>query len=52
MAAGHLGHQVGGGRRHHHEIGFARQTNMADVEFAAGVEQVGEHAFADDGAGR
>ena len=47
VTAGHLRHQVGGGRRHHDEIGFARETNVADVEFAAGIEQVGEHALAE-----
>ena len=52
VTARHLGHQVGGGRRHHDQIGFAREPDMADVEFAAGIEQVGEHALADDGAGR
>ena len=35
MAVGHLGHQVGGGRRHHDEIGLAREPDVADVEFAA-----------------
>ena len=52
MAAGQFRHQVGGRRRHHDEIGFAREPNVADVEFTARVEQIGEHALADDGAGR
>ena len=34
------------------EIGFARQADVADVEFMRRIEQVGEHAPAGDGAGR
>ena len=52
VTAGHLGHQVGGGRRDDDEIGLAREPDVADVEFARRIEQVGEHALADDGAGR
>ena len=44
MAARHLGHQVGGRRRDHDEIGLARQPDMADVELARRIEQVGEGA--------
>ena len=52
VAADHFRHQIGGRRRDHDQIGFAREANMTDVELAAGVEQVGEHAVADDRAGR
>ena len=52
VTAGHLGHQVGGGRRHHDQIGLARQPDVADVELVRRIEQVGEDALADDGAGR
>ena len=48
MAAGELCHQIGGRRRHHDQIGFARQPDVADVKFARRVEQIGEHALADD----
>ena len=52
VTAGHLGHQVGGGRRDDDQIGFAREPDVADVEFARRIEQVGEDALADNGAGR
>ena len=52
VTARHLGHQVGGRRCNDDEIGFAREANVADVEFARGIEQIGEHALADNGAGR
>ena len=52
MAARHLGHQVGGRRRHHDEVGVAREPDMADVEFAARVEQIGEHLLAGERADR
>ena len=48
MAAGHFRHEVGGRRCDHDEIGFARETNVADVKFIRQIEQVGEHAFADN----
>ena len=38
QAVHHLGHQVGGRRRDDNEIGLARETDVADVEFAAGIE--------------
>ena len=40
MPAGHLGHEIGGGGRDDDEVGVAREPDMADVEFGAGVEQV------------
>ena len=52
MAAGELGDQVGGRRRHHDQIGLARQPDVTDVELAACVEQIGKHALAENGAGR
>ena len=52
MAASHLGHQVGGGWRDDDEIGLAREPDVADVEFARRIEQVGEDAPADNGARR
>jgi hypothetical protein len=41
---GHLGHQVGGSRRHHKKIGLSRQPDMADVVLVSAVEKLGEHA--------
>ena len=38
VALGHLRHQIGGRRRHHDQIGVARQPDMAGIEFALGVE--------------
>ena len=52
MTVRHLGHQVGGRRRDDDEVGLAREPDMADVEFARRIEQVGEDTLADDGAGR
>ena len=46
VAARHLGHQIGGRGRDHDQIGFARQPDMADIELARGIEQVGEDALA------
>jgi len=43
QTAGKLGHQVGGGRRHHEKVRFARKADMADVVLALPVEQIGEH---------
>ena len=36
VAAGHLGHQVGGRGRHHDEVGLAREPDVADVELGRG----------------
>ena len=47
MAVRHLRHQVGGRRRHHDQIGVARETDMAGIEFALGIEQIGVGALAD-----
>ena len=52
MAAGHLGEQVGGGRRHHDQIGLARQADVADLALVVEVEQVGEHALVAERADR
>ncbi len=46
MAARHFGHQVGGRRRDDDEIGVARQPDMADVELALRIEQIGVGALA------
>ena len=51
MAAGHFGDQIGGRRRHHDEIGVAREADMADVEFALRIEQIGIGALAGERAG-
>ena len=51
MAARHLGDQVGGRRRDDDEIGVARQADMADVELALRIEQVGIGALAAERAG-
>ena len=45
MTAGHLGQQVGSGRRHHDQVGLARQANVADLALVVEVEQLGEHAL-------
>ena len=45
MAAGHLGEQVGGGRRDDQQVGLARQADVADLLLVVEVEQVGEHAL-------
>ncbi len=42
MAAGHFRDQIGGRRRDDHQVGVARQPDMADVEFALRIEQIGE----------
>ena len=44
--------QVGGRRRDHDEIGVARQADMADVELALRIEQIGIGALAGERAGR
>ena len=44
MAVRHLGHQVGGRGRDDDQIGVAREPDVADVELAVLVEQVGEGA--------
>jgi hypothetical protein len=48
----HLGHQIGGRRRNHDQVGLARQPDVADVEFMRRVEQVGIDAPAADRACR
>ncbi len=40
MATRHLGHQIGGGGRHHDQISVAGEPNMADVEFGARIEEI------------
>ena len=52
MAVGHLRHDVRCGRRDDDQIGLARETDMADIEFVIGIEQIGKHALAGNGAGR
>ena len=51
MAVRHLRHQVGGRRRHHDQIAVARQPDMAGVELALGVEQIGIDALMRQRAG-
>jgi hypothetical protein len=51
MAARHLRQQIGRRRRDDNEIGVARQTNVADIELAVRIEQVGENALAAQRAG-
>ena len=51
MALRHLRHQVGGRRRHHDQIAVARQADMAGVELALGIEQIGVGALARQRAG-
>ena len=52
MAAGHLGQQVGGGGRHHDQVGLARQADVADLALVVEVEQLGEHALVAERAHR
>ena len=52
MAVRHLGHQVGGGRRDDDQVGVAREPDMADIELALRVEQVGEDVLAGERADR
>jgi hypothetical protein len=39
-AVGHLRHQVGGGRRHDHQIGGAAQLDMAHLRLVGQVEEI------------
>ena len=48
----HARDQVGGRRRHHDQLGLAREADVADVELAVRIEQVGEDALAGQRAGR
>ena len=52
MAARHFRNQIGGRRRNDDDIGVARQPDMADVEFALRIEQIGIGALAGKRAGR
>ena len=45
VAAGHLGQEVGGGGRHHDQVGLAREADVADLALVVEVEQVGEDAL-------
>ena len=51
MATGHFRHEIGGRRRDDDEIGVARQADMADVELALRIEQIGIGALAAQRAG-
>ena len=51
VAARHLGHEVRGGRRHDDKVGLAREADVADVELAPRVEQIGERTLAGERAG-
>ena len=51
MALRHLGHQVGGRRRHHDQVAVAAEPDMAGVELARGIEQVGVGALVRQRAG-
>jgi hypothetical protein len=52
MTTGHLGEQVGGGRRDHDQIGFARQADVADLALVVEIEQLGEDAVVAERADR
>ncbi len=52
MAAGHLRHQIGGGRRYDDEVGVAGKPDVADVKLAALVEQLDINVPARQRAGR
>ena len=45
MTAGYFCHEVGGCWCDHNQIGFARETNVPDVEFTCEIEQVGEDSL-------
>ena len=38
-----LRHQIGGGRRHHDQVGLARQPYMSDIMLVLAIEEVGEN---------
>jgi len=46
QAVRHFGHQVGGGRRHHHQIGAARQLDMPHLGFIGEAEKIAIDFFA------
>ena len=48
----HLRHQIGGRGRHHDQVAVTGQANMAGIEFALGIEQVGIDALAGQRARR
>ena len=52
VAAGHLGHQVGGRGRHHDRSRVAGEPDVADVELARRIEQIGMDAPAAERARR
>ena len=52
MTARHLGEQVGSGRRHHDQIGLARQADVADLALVVEIEQLGEDAIVAERADR
>ena len=52
MAAGHLGDEVCGGRRHHDQVGLARQADVADLALVVEIEQLGEDALVGERADR
>ncbi len=51
VTARHFRHQIGGRRRDDDEIGVAGETNMADIEFALRIEQIGVNVLAGERAG-
>ena len=46
MSARHLRHQIRRGGRHHHQIGIARQLDMAHLRLSRQVEQIAMHILA------
>ena len=48
----HFGDQIRGRRRDDDQIGLARHADMADIEFALRIEQIGVGALAGERAGR
>ncbi len=49
QAMRHLGQQIGGGGRHHHQIGVARQIDMRHAVIVVGREQILGHGLAGQG---
>ena len=52
MPAGHLGHEVGGGRGDDDQIGIAGQADVADLALVVEAEEVGEHPLVGQRADR
>jgi hypothetical protein len=52
QAVGRLGHEIGGGRRHQHQVGAPRQLDVVHLRFVAQGEQVRAHRVFGQGGQR